>query len=302
MIDIHNFDLSQSAINFVNREDQPKSKNYDLVCFILYIFFTLLIYYIYVYEAIWKFLSPANINSSAILLVIFHILLILMELSAYMIYSVDPGTVNSNIAFYTNRICVLCKVFKQDRTFHCNFCNKCILVKHHHCYLLCTCIGFYNRKFFVQFVFYLCLLLIDIDITLGKYAFHLINNIFRKKLKYGLTLHATLIISCYIGVFLLSLIMILYLFGQIKMILHNVTFTELMIKDNKEDLKKYCLTKRENWEQVFGKNVLLWFLPINLESGKPVGDGIRFQTQSNIISQERNKQLENMLNKEKTTF
>lgn len=35
------------------------------------------------------------------------------------------------------------------RSFHCKYCNKCILKRDHHCFFTNSCIGFYNERFFL---------------------------------------------------------------------------------------------------------------------------------------------------------
>lgn len=53
------------------------------------------------------------------------------------------------------RYCVICNVFKPDRTHHCSTCNVCVLNMDHHCPWLNSCIGFWNRKSFILMLCYL---------------------------------------------------------------------------------------------------------------------------------------------------
>ncbi|CCI42782.1 unnamed protein product [Albugo candida] len=50
------------------------------------------------------------------------------------------------------RYCRKCKAAKPDRTHHCSTCGCCILKMDHHCIYINKCIGFYNYKFFLQFI------------------------------------------------------------------------------------------------------------------------------------------------------
>lgn len=52
------------------------------------------------------------------------------------------------------RYCTKCSVWKPDRCHHCSTCNRCILRMDHHCPWFATCVGFYNHKFFAQFLMY----------------------------------------------------------------------------------------------------------------------------------------------------
>jgi ABC-type sugar transport system ATPase subunit len=48
--------------------------------------------------------------------------------------------------------------------------------------------------------------------------------------------------------------------------------------------KRYDMGFVQNFKQVFGENKLLWFLPINLASGYPNGDGLTWPTKEEVIS------------------
>ncbi len=50
--------------------------------------------------------------------------------------------------------CVYCKIIRPERSHHCKECRKCILRMDHHCGILNTCVGYYNYKPWVTFVFY----------------------------------------------------------------------------------------------------------------------------------------------------
>lgn len=52
------------------------------------------------------------------------------------------------------RYCHKCNHMKPDRSHHCSVCGVCILRMDHHCVFVATCVGFYNHKFFLSFVFY----------------------------------------------------------------------------------------------------------------------------------------------------
>lgn len=63
------------------------------------------------------------------------------------------------------RFCYKCEVFKPDRSHHCKFCNKCILKMDHHCPWVGNCVGYFNYKFFVLYLFYLSLFSLYFIIT-----------------------------------------------------------------------------------------------------------------------------------------
>jgi palmitoyltransferase len=69
---------------------------------------------------------------------------------------------------------------------------------------------------------------------------------------------------------------------NIKLVLINRTQIESFNPSEEPFVKKFNLTRLENWEQVFGKNKLTWFFPIPTEKGKPDGDGITWKTNDRI--------------------
>jgi len=52
-------------------------------------------------------------------------------------------------------ICPRCQVYRPLDSHHCRICHKCIRNRHHHCQWINNCIGEFNQKYFIQFVFYI---------------------------------------------------------------------------------------------------------------------------------------------------
>jgi hypothetical protein len=44
-------------------------------------------------------------------------------------------------------------------TFHCRICHRCVRGFDHHCFLLCTCIGWRNRFHFIALLAMICILI-----------------------------------------------------------------------------------------------------------------------------------------------
>jgi palmitoyltransferase ZDHHC2/15/20 len=109
----------------------------------------------------------------------------------------------------------------------------------HHCPWVNNCIGFYNRKFFMQLLFYLLMLLYFILIT---NAFPIYNKILiiyklRHSMHYGLILSNALHFAAYGIVLVLSILNTFFFKFHIKLSLRNMTTIESLdaefIKNNK---------------------------------------------------------------------
>ncbi|XP_046733806.1 probable palmitoyltransferase ZDHHC24 [Diprion similis] len=67
------------------------------------------------------------------------------------------------------RLCSSCEALSPPRSWHCPTCDTCILKRDHHCIFTGCCVGHYNHRYFLMFVFYL--------FAATAYAF-IFNNIF----------------------------------------------------------------------------------------------------------------------------
>jgi hypothetical protein len=83
------------------------------------------------------------------------------ELYSYFYNQVDFKERN----IYNKRFCNFCLMKKPDRTHHCRQCKKCYRRMDHHCYILGTCIGIGNHKFFFLTILYLFILLVFMVLT-----------------------------------------------------------------------------------------------------------------------------------------
>ena len=118
-------------------------------------------------------------------IIIFNLLMALLACSLYMTSKTNPGTTPVYWGFHIGdedfkkkRYCLLCQVFKPERTHHCSICNLCILNMDHHCPWVDNCIGFYNKKFFIQLLCYFFLMSFCLCITYIPYSIDIIKLIY----------------------------------------------------------------------------------------------------------------------------
>ncbi|XP_058804108.1 palmitoyltransferase ZDHHC20-A isoform X2 [Phymastichus coffea] len=166
------------------------------------------------------------------------------------------------------RFCDQCQLVKPDRAHHCSVCGTCVLKMDHHCPWVNNCVAFHNYKFFMLFLAYALLYCIYIAATSLQYfiqfwrgelegdgKFHLLF-LFFVALMFAISLNSLFFYHCYL-------------------ILHNRSTLEAfrppMFRTGK-DKDGFSLGKYNNFQEVFGDDSRLWFIPIFTS----FGDGVTF--------------------------
>lgn len=178
--------------------------------------------------------------------------------------------------FQRRRYCLMCNVFKPDRCHHCSVCNKCILNMDHHCPWINTCIGFYNRKYFIQMLFYINILIYYSVIIHFKYVYKVGEDLYSNKtsFKSGILIDSLGLIFLYALDVVAMVVLTRFFIFHLLLVFENKTTIETIEKKTQEFDSAYSLGAKQNFEQVMGINVFLWFLPFNSNSGQPIGNGI----------------------------
>lgn len=167
----------------------------------------------------------------------------------------------------------MCNVFKPDRCHHCSVCNKCILNMDHHCPWINTCIGFYNRKFFLQMLFYIVILLIYSLFCNFSFAYHSVIEFAYSYSNINIIEHLVVIFLYLLDIAALVVLTLFFKF-HLNLILENKTTIETIDKKNQMFNSPFDLGRSENFLQVFGHNKVLWFIPFKDSTGHPLGNGI----------------------------
>ena len=271
-------------------KEKKKEKKYYGKLLILIIFIVLSIeYYAYVFEVMLNVMTQKNFKLILTLLIIFHILILLLLMAFISTMMTNPGEIPLYWGFYIGdddykrkRYCLICNAFKPERSHHCSVCNICVLNMDHHCPWVDNCIGFYNRKFFMQLLLFVVILTIYVDISEIFFIFDMSMRLFKKHIKYSEIFHIGLAVICYIAVFIFSIIITMFFKFHVKLVLNNSTTIESLDVEHKKDNDKFNIGQRQNFEQVFGSDPLLWFIPIPTKRGRPEGDGLTWKTNENI--------------------
>ncbi len=185
------------------------------------------------------------------------------------------------------RYCLMCNVFKPDRCHHCSACNRCVLNMDHHCPWVNNCIGFWNRKFFLLLLFYgLCTLYFYVITMAGAF----IDTVYWHMQAYQQTIEIKqfLLVAqidlTYLSSLFLSVVLTRFAYFHLTLVRNNMTTIESLehkgttyeslVLSPVLTIVKYDVGVSANWQQVFGRNALLWFIPIMGRSGKPDGSGV----------------------------
>ena len=223
-------------------------------------------------------IPPTSFNN--LIIDFFYLIIFIMVFWSYIIVIRTPaGSIPLYWGFYIGdndekrkRYCLICNAFKPERSKHCSICNTCVLNMDHHCPWVNNCIGFFNRKYFMQFIFYLEILFIYHFVFSSFYLYNEFKIVINTKNTnyFGFVL----IFINYIPTIIITFLFGKFVIYHIKLVMNSSSTIESLDTENKDKYKKFCLSKKENFEQVFGKNILYWFLPVNVEQAKPVGDGL----------------------------
>ncbi len=173
------------------------------------------------------------------------------------------------------RYCSLCKVRKPDRCHHCSTCGTCVLKMDHHCVWMNNCLGFHNYKFFVLFLFYLCisccLYCFVTTISLFQMISKNLSTATQRQQNTGdnnplPTFGQFNLIWNYLICFFFGISLSLFLGYHIYLICYNSTTIEAMEKRSKferlySSSHPYNIGVMNNLKSVLGDNPLLWLLP-----------------------------------------
>jgi len=247
------------------------------------VIFVLLVFAWAYYVFVFRFIPPllrSHLASGIVVLVVFHVLLAVNQTCFFRTMLIDPGGIPPSFSGQdtsvvdsgmfcelsssgNRRICKKCKYFKPDRAHHCSRCMRCILKMDHHCPFVNNCVGFHNYKFFILFLTWTVILALYIAACLAPSVWNLLTQ---KDSEPDVTIAATFIMGTVFGIGLS-----LFAAQHYSYVLSNQTTIEALEKKSKGE-NVYNIGPFANFQQVFGTNGMLWFLPVS----NSVGDGLVF--------------------------
>ncbi|EEA08334.1 DHHC zinc finger domain-containing protein [Cryptosporidium muris RN66] len=275
-----------ASVDFSN--NFPSRKRRSGICFLLLVTSIILFLYIcYILILLQPLLDFVYIGAAVG--ISFHIVFMLFILSFYQCVTTDPGRVPSKWGFRVGdeskrrRYCKVCQVWKPDRTHHCSECARCVLNMDHHCPWINNCVGFYNRKFFIQLLIYAQFSLVFIFFQgtlflIEQYVSFWPYNHEIDPTPLGRSIEAFKVFIV-IAMLIITTPLLLALFPfsrlHIGFVVRNITTIESLSPQSPE-YGRYDLGPERNIQQAFGYNPLHWFCPFNNRSSRPAGDGVRW--------------------------
>ncbi|XP_064617211.1 palmitoyltransferase ZDHHC3-like [Liolophura sinensis] len=156
-------------------------------------------------------------------------------------------------------VCMKCETYRPPRAHHCRICRRCIRRMDHHCPWINNCVGEYNQRYFIQFLFYVgvasvyavCLVALSWILDPGVEGH-------RKQVK---LIHTIVLIieSMLFGMFVLAIGC-----DQMSSIFNDETAVEHVKKDGPRRIKK---SKVSLLQEVFGRgHPCLWLCPLTSTS------------------------------------
>ncbi|KAK9279635.1 hypothetical protein L1049_013314 [Liquidambar formosana] len=255
------------------------------------------------------------------IIIAFHILLILLIWSYFMVVFQDPGSVPENwravleeenleagssmaLSDYvapeilastlsssdvferrpTVGYCSQCQNGKPPRCHHCSVCQRCVLKMDHHCVWVVNCVGARNYKFFLLFLLYTFLeTTMDTLVLLPSFIkfFRDASNHSTSRSSPG-NLAITFLAFVLNLAFALSLLC--FLIMHASLLSSNTTSVEVYEK-RRAVRWRYDLGLKKNFEQVFGMKKALWFFPLFSKEDLdniPALQGLDFPTRSDV--------------------
>jgi palmitoyltransferase len=185
-----------------------------------------------------------------------------------------PATVLMRNSFGRYRFCSKCLTYKPDRTHHCSTLGRCVLKMDHYCPWTNNTIGFYNHKFFVQFLYY-AFLASFMTVTLSLPA--ILQRLVKEAADEQTTEFVIVILGLlgWIVCVVFSFTLLFFAGFHTYLVLRNKTTIETYeVTDPAAAvvLEAFDLGMSANWRSVFGENFWSWILPIWY--GHRRGDGV----------------------------
>jgi len=190
-----------------------------------------------------------------------------------------PGEPPASYGFdQTDKVCRRCpgEMAKPPRAHHCSTCQTCICKMDHHCPWVNSCVGWGNQKFFCLFLWYTTIICgYTLTLLLAYFPYELMTThgderaaLLQETAFTVLDITFFMVLGIICIAFGLSVLMLGCFHASL--VCRNTTTIDDDVGVNIFDLG----SKRANFEQVFGTQMLLWFFPVATQ----LGNGLTYPT------------------------
>uniref|UniRef100_A0A1I7VYL8 Palmitoyltransferase n=1 Tax=Loa loa TaxID=7209 RepID=A0A1I7VYL8_LOALO len=152
-------------------------------------------------------------------------------------------------------ICTRCESYRPPRAHHCRICRRCVRKMDHHCPWVNNCVGEYNQKYFLQFLF----LIITAWVHHDEYSITGIKGPYGQSVHHAKILHTVFlsIESALFGLFVLAVSC-----DQIQAVLNDETAVEAAQRKSFRNRIALSRSKIALVREVCGNGpMILWLLP-----------------------------------------
>lgn len=166
------------------------------------------------------------------------------------------------------RLCATCETLAPPRSWHCPTCNVCVLKRDHHCIFTGCCIGHYNHRYFMMFLFYL--------FVATTYAFCYNNFFVWDRIHFEFPMSIVKIIfplaifvfgfdgsmdQFYLLLYIVSVVGMLYT-GVLCIYHFRLVLKGCVANESNKKIYTYNLGWKQNIKEVFGERwYLTWLVP-----------------------------------------
>ncbi|KAE7999306.1 hypothetical protein FH972_003751 [Carpinus fangiana] len=247
------------------------------------------------------------------ILFLFHVLLILLTWSYFMVVFKNPGSVPENWRAVTEEdnmeagssmasshhvepetfassdglerkrvgYCSQCQNGKPPRCHHCSICQRCVLKMDHHCVWVVNCVGACNYKFFLLFLLYTFLeTTMDTLVLLPSF----IGFFSEAKNHSNSPGNLAFLFLAFVLNLAFALSLLCFVVMHASLVSSNTTSVE--VYEKKKSVRwRYDVGRKNNFEQVFGTKRALWLLPVFSKEDLdkiPALQGLEFPTRSDV--------------------
>lgn len=165
-----------------------------------------------------------------------------------------------------NKHCKKCNSVKPPLSHHCSICGRCVARMDHHCPWVNNCVGYYNQKFFLQFLVYVFVGSIHALVMMVWQGISCMDQ--NCRIFHPTSIIVITAVSCFCAV-LFGLFVAIMFFDQIQCIIENNSTIDNLKKKNpnfEEETKSKASDERSGWQnvkEVFGGTSpgLDWLMP-----------------------------------------